>query len=131
MALGLEDHGRFASNSERVANKDDLHEEIAAVFEGIPSAEAMERLEAPKIANARMRTVRDFLDHPQLAARGRWRDFESPVGPLRVLLPPATVDGAEPVMYPIPKVGEHTGQILAELGYDDAAVEVLRRSAAV
>ena len=74
--------GRFASNSERVANKDDLHEEIAAVLEGIPSAEAIERLEAAKIANARMRTVRDFLDHPQLAARGRWRDFESPVGPL-------------------------------------------------
>jgi itaconate CoA-transferase len=123
--------GRFASNSERVANKDDLHEEIAAVLEGIPSAEAIERLEAAKIANARMRTVRDFLDHPQLAARGRGRDFESSVGPLRALLPPAIVDGAEPVMSPIPKVGERTGQILAELGYDDAAPEVLRRSAAV
>ena len=34
-------------------------------------------------------------------------------------------------MSPIPKVGEDTSKILAELGYDDAAVEVLRRSAAV
>ena len=123
--------GRFASNSERVANRDDLHEEIEAVFKGIPSGEAIERLEAAKIANARMRSVRDFLDHPQLAARGRWRDFGSPVGPLRALLPPATIEGAEPAMSPIPDVGEHTGKILAELGYDDAAVNALRRSSAI
>src|SRR3712207_4840769 len=47
---------RFASNSDRVANGDDLNEEIEAILEGIPSKEAIERLEAAKIANARMRT---------------------------------------------------------------------------
>jgi crotonobetainyl-CoA:carnitine CoA-transferase CaiB-like acyl-CoA transferase len=123
--------GRFASNSERVANRDDLHEEIEAILRGISSEEAIERLEAAKIANARMRTVGDFLDHPQLAARGRWRDFGSPVGPLHALLPPATIEGAEPVMAPIPTVGEHTDAILAELGYDEDAVATLRRSSAV
>ena len=123
--------GRFASNSERVANRDDLHEEIEAILRGISSEEAIERLEAAKIANARMRTVGDFLDHPQLAARGRWRDFGSPVGPLRALLPPATMEGTEPVMAPIPDVGEHTDDILAELGYDEDAVATLRRSSAV
>ncbi len=78
-----------------------------------------------------MRTVRDFLDHPQLEARDRWREVGSPVGPLRALLPPATMDGTEPVMAPIPSVGEHTDKILAELGYDDDAVATLRRSAAI
>ncbi len=123
--------GRFASNSERVANRDDLHEEIEAIFRGISSEEAIERLEAAKIANARMRTVGDFLDHPQLAARGRWREFGSPAGPLHALLPPATIEGTEPVIAPIPNVGEHTDDILAELGYDEDAVATLRRSSAV
>lgn len=127
----LAGNGRFASNSERVANRDELHEEIEAIFRGISSEEAIERLEAAKIANARMRTVGDFLDHPQLAARGRWREFGSPAGPLHALLPPATIEGTEPVIAPIPNVGEHTDDILAELGYDEDAVATLRRSSAV
>jgi crotonobetainyl-CoA:carnitine CoA-transferase CaiB-like acyl-CoA transferase len=123
--------GRFASNSERVANRHDLHEEIEAILRGIPSEEAIERLEAAKIANARMRTIGDFLDHPQLEARDRWREFGSPVGPLRALLPPATMEGTEPIMAPIPEIGEHTDRILAELGYDEDAVAALRQSSAV
>jgi itaconate CoA-transferase len=122
---------RFASNSERVENRDDLHQEIEAILEELSSQEAIERLDDAKIANARMRTVRDFLDHPQLEARGRWREVGSPVGPLRALLPPAIMDGEEPVMAPIPEVGEHTDNILAELGYSDDAVASLRQSAAI
>ncbi|HEX5974748.1 MAG TPA: CaiB/BaiF CoA-transferase family protein [Rubrobacteraceae bacterium] len=121
----------FTSNSERVENRDVLHQEIEAILEKLSSEEAIERLDGAKIANARMRTVRDFLDHPQLEARNRWREVESPVGPLRALVPPATMDGTEPVMSPIPEVGEHTGKILTELGYDDDAVATLRQSAAV
>jgi itaconate CoA-transferase len=122
---------RFASNSERVENRDDLHQEIEAILEELSSEEAIERLDGAKIANARMRTVRDFLDHPQLEARDRWREVGSPVGPLRALLPPATMDDTEPVMAPIPSVGEHTDKILAELGYRDDAVATLRQSAAI
>ena len=122
---------RFASNSERVENGDDLHQEIEAILEELSSQEAIDRLDNAKIASARMRTLRDFLDHPQLEARGRWREVGSPVGPLRALLPPATMDGAEPVMAPIPTVGEHTDKILAELGYSDDAVASLRQSAAI
>jgi itaconate CoA-transferase len=122
---------RFTSNSERVENRDDLHQEIEAILEELSSQEAIERLDDAKIANARMRTVRGFLDHPQLEARGRWREVGSPVGPLRALLPPAIMDGEEPVMAPIPEVGEHTDNILAELGYSDDAVASLRQSAAI
>ncbi len=122
---------RFDSNSERVENRDALHQEIESILKKRSSEEAIERLEAAKIANARMRTITDFLEHPQLEARDRWREVESPVGPLRALLPPATVDGKEPVMAPIPGVGEHTEKILAELGYDDDALAALRYSAAI
>ena len=40
-------------------------------------------------------------------------------GPLRALIPPATLQGATPVMGPIPTVGQHTDAVLAELGLGD------------
>ena len=101
------------------------------MFSGLSSEEVIGRLEGAGVANARMRTVRQFLDHPQLEARNRWREFGSPVGRLRGLLPPATLDGAEPVMAPIPEVGEHNEEILAELGLGerDSATETSARDA--
>jgi itaconate CoA-transferase len=121
----------FENNSRRVENREALEEEISAVFGELSSEEVIQKLEKAGIANARMRTVQDFLDHPQLEARDRWREVGSPAGPLRALLPPATMDGTDPVMAPIPEVGEHTDEILAELGYDDGAVATLRQSAAI
>ncbi|WP_119068503.1 CaiB/BaiF CoA transferase family protein [Rubrobacter indicoceani] len=122
---GLAGDRRFDTNSKRVENRDALHAEIESVFTGLLSEEAIERLEEAGIANARMRNVKDFLDHPQLEARGRWREFGSPAGPLRTLLPPATLDGTEPAMGPMPEVGEHNGSILSELGYGEGEISAL------
>jgi itaconate CoA-transferase len=116
---GMAKDHRFDKNSGRVENRDELYAEIESVFSGLSSEEVIERLEGAGVANARMRTVRQFLDHPQLEARNRWRQFGSPVGSLRGLLPPATLNGAEPVMTPIPEVGEHNEKLLAELGYGE------------
>ena len=127
----LADDERFESNSERVENVGALRQAIEGILAQLSSEEAIERLDEAKIANARMRNVRGFLDHPQLEARDRWREVGSPVGPLRALIPPATLDGTEPVMAPIPSVGEHTASILAELGYDDDTVTTLRQSSAL
>ena len=114
---------RFASNSQRVANRADLHAEIEGVFSRLTEEQAIERLEGANVANARMRSVRQFLDHPQLEARDRWRKVDSPAGPLRALLPPATLADTEPVMKPVPGVGEHTEEILSAIrdGREDDA----------
>jgi itaconate CoA-transferase len=127
----LAEDERFESNSERVENVGVLRQAIEDILGRLTSEEALERLDNAKIANARMRNVMGFLDHPQLEARNRWREVGSPVGPLRALLPPATMDGTEPVLDPIPSVGEHTARILAELGYEDDAVTNLRQSSAI
>ena len=108
---------RFASNSERVANRAELHAEIEGVFSRLTEEQTIERLEGAGIANARIRTVGQFLGHPQLEARDRWREVGSPVGPVRTLVPPATLAGTEPAMKPIPGIGEHTEEILSALGH--------------
>jgi itaconate CoA-transferase len=121
----------FDDNPRRVENREALEEEISAILGGLSSQEIIGRFEKAGIANARMRTVQEFIEHPQLKARDRWRQVGSPAGSLRALLPPVTMAGTEPIIGPIPKVGEHTGEILAELGYDEGTVAALRREAAI
>ncbi len=128
---GLATDSRFDSNSKRVANGEELREAIEGAFAKLSSDEAITRLEETRVANARMRTMQEFLDHPQLEARDRWREVGSPVGPLRALLPPVTVRGGEGVMKPIPGVGEHTDAVLEELGLDPGTIAELHRTGAV
>jgi crotonobetainyl-CoA:carnitine CoA-transferase CaiB-like acyl-CoA transferase len=78
--------------------------------------EVERRLDEAGIANARLRTPAEFAAHPQLAARDRWRQVDTPAGPVRALLPPVTVPGRETAMGHVPALGEHTAAILAELG---------------
>ena len=114
---------RFASNAARVEHRAALDAEIEGVFDRLPTSEVLERLESACIANARLRTVRQFADHPQLAARDRWHEVVTPAGPIRAPAPPATIDAVEPVMGPVPALGAHTAAILAELGFDTATIE--------
>ena len=122
---------RFASNSKRVENAEELNEAIEGAFEDLSSEEVISRLETARIANARMRSVQEFLDHPQLEARDRWREVGSPAGPLQALLPPVTMQSVECAMKPIPEVGEHTDAILEELELDPETVAEMRESGAI
>ena len=118
----LTDDPRFSANALRLENREALDAEIEAVFGALDTPDIAARLDEARIANARMRTVQQFAEHPQLAARGRWRRVETPVGPLPATLPPATIGGVEPVMGPIPALGEHTDAILGGLGFDRATI---------
>jgi len=122
---------RFEDNLRRVENREVLEREIENAFGSLTSEETVARLDGAGIANARLRSVRSFLDHPQLEARDRWREVGSPAGQIRALLPPAAISGAEPVMAPIPAVGEHTDRILRELDYDQRSLAGLRREGAL
>ena len=109
---------RFSSNALRVEYHDELEKIIVGAFADKTAQRVVDKLEAAQIANARMNTVDEFLEHPQLAARGKWQQVDSPVGPLRALVPPYGFDDVEPKMGRIPALGEHTGKILSELGFD-------------
>jgi crotonobetainyl-CoA:carnitine CoA-transferase CaiB-like acyl-CoA transferase len=87
--------------------------------------DAVRALDAARIASARLNTVNEVLDHPQLVARDRWRQVETPAGSVRSLRPPLEPVGEAP-MSAVPTLGQHTDAVLAELGYSDAEVAALR-----
>jgi crotonobetainyl-CoA:carnitine CoA-transferase CaiB-like acyl-CoA transferase len=105
---------RFVTNPDRVARDGELRAIIEDVFAALTPDEVAARLDAAGIANARLRTPAEFAAHPQLAARDRWREVDTPGGPVRTLLPPVTVPGREPAMGAVPAPGQHTDSILAE-----------------
>jgi itaconate CoA-transferase len=122
---------RFAGNTLRVENRAELRALISEAFSELTRDEIANRLELAHIANAEMRTMQGFMEHPQLAARDRWREVDSPLGPLPALLPPATMSGVEAAMEPIPALGQHTEIILAEMGYERSHIEELRRTGVI
>ena len=105
---------RFAGNSMRFENNDTLTSLIEQALREFTSNTVIELLDRVGIANAKMRTMREFSDHPQLIARNRWRDVESPVGKVRALLPPVIVRGREAAMRPVPSLGQHSAEIRRE-----------------
>ena len=111
---------RFATNLDRVAHDAELTPIIEAALESVPADQVIALLDEAGIASARLRTPAEFAAHPQLAARDRWREVDSPGGPLQALLPPVSPDGREPAMGPIPALGQHTTSIRAELGFSPA-----------
>ncbi len=117
---------RFASNSRRHAHRDALRTAILASFAGSTADEIVTRLDAAQIANARMNTMAEVWAHPQLAARDRWRQIDTPHGAVPAPLPPGRHDAFEYRMGAVPALGEHTDAILRELGVDPASVEAMR-----
>ncbi|MDX3239137.1 CaiB/BaiF CoA-transferase family protein [Streptomyces sp. ME03-5709C] len=105
---------RFAGNPLRHAHDDELTAIIEEHFASFAADEVLERLDGSGIANARLRSITEFAAHPQLEARDRWREFDTPCGPLRGLLPPVTVRGREAMMGSVPGLGEHTDAVRAE-----------------
>jgi itaconate CoA-transferase len=107
---------RFRTNPDRVAHDGELRVIIEEALRSVPPDELVSLLDEAGIANARLRTPEEFAAHPQLEARDRWREVDSPGGPLRALLPPVSVPGREPAMGAVPALGQHTAAVLAELG---------------
>jgi crotonobetainyl-CoA:carnitine CoA-transferase CaiB-like acyl-CoA transferase len=135
-ALGLElllQDPRFARNPDRVANRDALWQAIEARTRQIASADLLERLSAAKVPCGAIRNLAEVFADPQvahlnLAPMVRHRT----AGDLRVTGVPfrlARTPGA--VRLPPPTLGEHTNEVLVELGYTMPEVQRLREQGAV
>ncbi|MFF5392665.1 CaiB/BaiF CoA transferase family protein [Streptomyces sp. NPDC013012] len=129
---GLADDPAFATNAARVAGRVATDAVVAEALAPLATEEALVRLDAAGIACARLNSVAELADHPQLTARDRWREVESPVGPLRTLLPPIVFpDAPEPRTDRIPALGQDTDEVLAGLGLWESEVRELRNAGVV
>ena len=128
---GLAQDPGYDNHPKRVARRAELVALIEQVFSTLTTEQVVAKLDAAGIANARINTPEEVWQHPQLKARGRWREVGSPVGPLPVLLPPVTIPEFEARLDPIPTVGEHTDRILAGIGYSAVEVAALHAGGAV
>ena len=116
---------RFNSNHARAANTAALTQIIVNAFAAFTAEDIITRLSAAGIANARMNDMAGLWAHPQLKARDRWREVDTPVGPMPALLPPGGLGDTAPRMDAIPDLGQHSRAILEELGMDKAVIDAL------
>jgi itaconate CoA-transferase len=122
---------RFSANVQRSANRKVLRQIIVDTFADLKAAEIVERLDRAQIASANVNDMAGLWNHPQLKARKRWVQIDSPAGLLPAMLPPGINSAFAPRMDPVPALGEHSEAILEELGYTAESIAQMKRGAVI
>jgi len=123
----LED-SRFGSIEARLRHRGELEPMVEETLANENHDAWLKRLSAAGLPYGEVRSISEVLDHPQLAARRLVVEADSPVGPIPLVRFPLA---DESVARRIPALGEHTDEILAELGYDRLKISSLRRNQVV
>ena len=120
---------RFRTNPARVEHRTALVEALSAVTRGFESADILARLQRAGVPCAPINTLDRILADPQTEASGMLIAAKHPRLPdYRALGLPLRWDGERPGVARVPPLlGEHTAEVLAELGYDAATIQDLAR----
>lgn len=127
----LADDQRFSANSKRSANRTELRAIIVESFAALSAEQVIARLDQAQIANAHVNDMAGVWQHPQLKARERWTQVQSPSGMLPALLPPGRNSAFSPRMDGVPALGQHTDTLLSELGLSAENIQKLHEQGAV
>ena len=124
---------RFTTNADRVTNRPDLREYVAAIALQHDIATLERMLDQANIPFSPVRTPSDLFDDPQLNAHGRMLPIRMPHGNVAKLptTPICFDDEAPALRRQPPAAGEHTDEVLRGLGYTEAQIAALRGDGAV
>lgn len=121
----------FINNTQRSKNREQLRQIIVEHFNQLTQQQVIERLETAKIANASLNEMQDVWQHPQLQARQRWTEVDTPIGKVPTLKPVGLKNEDDFVMKAVPGLGENSEDILKELGYQPETILELRENSVI
>jgi itaconate CoA-transferase len=112
----LLDDPRFGSNEARVEHRRLLEPVLEELFATLSAREWLDLLETARIPCGAVNEVPDVVEHPQLAHNRLVVEVGSSAGPIPVVGSPFLVDGERPPAGAVPALGEHTDEVLREIG---------------
>jgi crotonobetainyl-CoA:carnitine CoA-transferase CaiB-like acyl-CoA transferase len=129
----LAEDPRFSTVQARICNRDSLLIILDEVLATRPVEDWLEALEAADVPVSPVNDVAAVFDNPQVKHRGLLQSVMHPVaGRIDVLRSPIRMSGADiSSPTPPPGVGEHTDDVLRELGYAETQIDAMRADRAI